>query len=151
MEILSSLDGMVIFSKISMYLELGKDDNSMAFSTGTVILKGFINRIFLVFIFLFFLNKARQTNSYINGLLNLYLFGTFIYILMLPLSITMARLALCYDLTQLFLIPCIFKQIHKRGSKILLFVIMSVYLFVRFLSTVYAYYDEYVPYKTIFS
>lgn len=151
MGVLGSLDSMIIFSKIGGYLEQGKDDNSMAYSTSVVILKGFINRALLVLLFLFFLNKARQTDSYINGLLNLYLFGTFIYVLMLPLSITMARLALCYDLTQLFLIPYVFKQVHKRNAKILFFVVISVYFFSRFLSTIYAYYDEYVPYKTIFS
>lgn len=137
-------------SRVYKYLEIGTGDNSMAFSTTTLILKGFINRFFLFSLILYFLNKKRKTDSVLNGLINLYAAGIVIYVVTLPISISFARLAIYYDLTQILIVPYIFKTISSRNVKTVIFLFLSLYYLTRLYSSAFAYYDAFVPYKTIF-
>ena len=93
----------VIEAKINTYLELGTNDNSMSYSTSFILLKGFANRCVLLILFLFeFKESVRKNDRLLNGLLNVYVFGTILYCSLLPLSISLARVAVYMDIVQIF-------------------------------------------------
>lgn len=141
----------VISKKIEMYLEAGAEDNTMTFSTTTVLIKGLMNRILLLGVYFFYLNDVRKTNVMINGLLNIYILGTVLYCATLPLSISLARIAVYMDIVQIFVISYIIYDQNKLLNRICLFCLFSLYFCLRFYTFIISYRDEYIPFETIFS
>lgn len=140
----------IISQKIEMYLELGADDNTMAFSTTTILIKGLLNRGILLGLFFSLLNNVRQYNPTVNGLLNVYVLGTILYCATLPISISLARIAVYMDIVQIFLIPYILETQSKIGNRIILFGFISLYYLFRLYTSFTAYETAYTPFKTIF-
>ena len=140
----------IISQKIEMYLELGADDNTMAFSTTTILIKGLLNRGILLALFFSLLNNVRQYNPTVNGLLNVYVLGTILYCATLPISISLARIAVYMDIVQIFLIPYILETQSKIGNRIILFGFISLYYLFRLYTSFTAYETAYTPFRTIF-
>ena len=140
----------VISQKIEMYLEMGTDDNTMAFSTTTILLKGLLNRVVLLTLFFILLNKERQRNSTVNGLLNIYILGTILYCATLPISISLARVAVYMDMVQIFLVPYALETQNKMTNRIILFGFFVLYYLFRMYASFTAYETAYVPFQTIF-
>lgn len=147
---LGDLGGIAFSTRIENYLELGVDDNSMAYSHNLIVLKGFLNRFFLIIIFSYFFKYRRKTDEKVNGLFNLYLFGCVIYFLTLPISVSLARLAVYFDLVQIFLTPMLFEPLNNKRFKFSMYLLLTLYFGMRLMSNVGTYYDSYVPFKTIY-
>lgn len=141
-----------ISQKIDMYVELGTDDNSTVYSVTQLLIKGFVNRFFLLCIFLFTLKqKELREQGLLNGLFNTYIIGTILYIILLPLSISLARVAVYMDIVQIFIITYILYLPRKRFNRLILFGIFAGYYMVRFYVVLESFKGGYIPYKTIFS
>lgn len=147
---MSELIGTAFYNRVEGYFVAGSDDVSGAYSTTAVIVKGFLNRAILTGLFLGLLGKERLEQPTLNGLLNLYFVGTALYFILLPMSISMARLAVYFDFVQILIIPMIFEKRRDLGIKIFLYLAISFYLFTRFISLLFSYPDEFIPFKTIF-
>lgn len=141
----------VISSKINGYLELGSEDNSMAISTTTVLIKGFINRLFVLLLIFYCKYKLKHNSLFFNGLTNLYILGTVLYFMTLPLSISLARIAVYMDSLQVILIPYIIYHQKTLYNRILFFILVSSYFYLRLYSSIISFKTEYIPFTTIFS
>ena len=141
----------IISSKINGYLELGSEDNSMAISTTTVLVKGFINRSFVLFLIFYCKYKLKHNSLFFNGLTNLYILGTILYFITLPLSISLARIAVYMDSLQVILIPYIIYHQRTLYNRILFFIFISSYFYLRFYSYIISFKTAYIPFITIFS
>lgn len=140
----------IISSKINGYLELGSEDNSMAISTTTVLVKGFINRSFVLFLIFYCKYKLKHNSLFFNGLTNLYILGTILYFITLPLSISLARIAVYMDSLQVILIPYIIYHQRTLYNRILFFIFISSYFYLRFYSYIISFKTAYIPFITIF-
>lgn len=140
----------IISSKINGYLELGSEDNSMAISTTTVLVKGFINRSFMLFLIFYCKYKLKHNSLFFNGLTNLYILGTILYFITLPLSISLARIAVYMDSLQVILIPYIIYQQKTLYNRILFFILVSSYFYLRFYLYIISFKTAYIPFITIF-
>ena len=93
------------------------------------------------------------SESYNSGLnkefINIYWLGTMLYFVMLPISLALVRFSYPFDIVQIILIAHISNSFGKE-SRIIVFFIFSVYLFLRlfqFLKSAYS--DEIIPYKFV--
>lgn len=141
----------IISSKINGYLELGSEDNSMTISTTTVLIKGFINRFFVLALIFYCKYKLKHSSTFFNGLTNLYILGTILYFITLPLSISLARIAVYMDSLQVILIPYIIYHQKTLYNRVLLFILISSYFYLRLYSSIISFKTEYIPFTTIFS
>lgn len=138
--------------KLSYYISENSDNTfGSAYSTHEILLKGIVNRSLLFFIPLLFLEKKRQTDTLLNGFFNLYSFAFVLFVLLVPISPVLGRLATYYDYSQFFLIPYFFKISFTRKSLYVIFFLVIVYCSIRFNGVVQNYKDEYIPYNSIFS
>lgn len=138
--------------RINQYMEAGSSDNTMAYSTIFVLIKGLANRCILLGFFLYyFTTELRRHNRMVNGLFNIYIIGTVLYCILLPVSISLARIAVYMDIVQVFLVSMILFAQRSIANRLLLFLLFFVYYFLRFYTYLYSYEDEFIPFKTIFS
>lgn len=140
----------IISTKINNYLELGANDNSTTMSTTAIIIKGFINRFFILFLLFYCKYKLKYNSAFFNGLLNIYILGTVLYFTTLPLSVSLARIAVYMDCMQVFLIPYILYKQQTLINRSLLFILLAVYYFLRLYSSYISFESEYTPFTTIF-
>lgn len=112
---------------------------------------GLINMtmVFLVFLYLYF-KKFKNEEQY-NGMFNLYFVGYFLYVGAFIYSNTFFRASSFYTMTQIILMPYIFKIKSSKGINMILFVVFSVYFGLRMFSLLNNYWYLYVPYKSIFN
>ena len=143
---LGSSIGGVISSKISQYMSEG-DTVSTGQSYLVLVLKGVANKFFIFAAIIFLKYKIEDKNF--NGYSNLFYLGTLIYFATMGISIVLVRFSFPYDIFQIIIIPYIFKYIKKISNKIIIWSIISLYLAARLYMFITAYYDLYVPYKTI--
>lgn len=139
-----------ISAKIEYYMEQGEKDHFSDFSITQILFKGAINRLFLFIIYMFVLNKFRKKNKLINGLINLNILGMILYFFLTPISLSLGRVTVYFDLLQLFIIPYVFYYLRDNNSKIILYAIISAYLALRLYSAIYSFQEAFIPYRTIF-
>ena len=138
--------------KLSYYIGENSDNTfGSAYSAHEILLKGIANRSLLFFVPLLFLEKKRQTDVLLNGFFNLYSFAFILFVLLVPISPVLGRLATYYDYSQFFLIPYFFKIPFTRKSLYIIFFLVIVYCVIRFNGVVQNYKSEYIPYTSIFS
>lgn len=147
--ILSNLNLGIISAKINVYLSLGSDESYTTYSSTTVLLRGLLNRLFLIGIYLIILNKIRKNNPFLNGLINLNLLGVILYVLLTPISFSLGRVSVYFDIIQIFILPYLIKYSNKPTRKLLL-IFLTLYLGLRLYTIVSSYPEAYIPYKTIF-
>ena len=139
-----------ISAKIEYYMSQGENDHFSDFSITQILIKGSINRLFLFFIYMFVLNKFRKKNKLINGLINLNILGMVLYFVLTPISLSLGRLTVYFDILQLLIIPYVFHYLKNNNTKIILYIIISAYLALRLYSAIFAFKEAFIPYKTIF-
>lgn len=139
----------VISTKISGYMELGSEDNSTALSTTTILIKGFINRGFILALIFYCKFKLKYNSSFFTGLVNIYILGTILYFITLPLSVSLARIAVYMDSLQVILIPYIIYLQKTLYNRTLFFTLIIIYYFLRFYSSIITFESSYIPFKTI--
>ena len=97
--------------------------------------------------------KERLKDTYVNGMLNLYVMNFILFMMMAPITVTLTRFAMYYDVLVVFVIPILYDYLKLRTNRLILSLIITAYLIYRFfygaLNGVYA--DLFVPYNTIFT
>lgn len=146
--ILSNLNLGIISLKINAYLMKGSDESYGSYSSAVVLLRGLINRSLLIAVYLIILNKIRINKPLLNGLINLNLLGVIFYVTLSPISYSLSRVTVYFDIMQIFIIPYLFKYANFSTKKIL-FIFFSLYLVFRLYIIVSTYPEEYIPFKTI--
>lgn len=151
-DILYMIGGPFVQNKLEFYMETNSDNNfGSVYSAQEILLRGIINRSLLFVIPLLFLEKRRKTDTIFNGFFNLYYWAFMLFVLVVPLSPALGRVVTYYDYSQFFIIPYLFTMPFNRRSLCLLYLVISLYCFLRFNGVVQNYRDEYIPYKSIFS
>ncbi len=146
-EIGPSLPG-VFGSKIRIYLDRGSEYIGLRYSNLFLIFKSSINVLLLLFVFRFMLPHFKSEKTYV-GLYNLYLSGAAIMIATLCINNVFTRLATSYNTVSIFLLPYAFRYVNRR-EKIIVFVIFSLYLFLRLFVYIHSMNYLIVGYETIF-
>lgn len=140
----------MISAKINAYLDMGSEENYTTFSTTGILIRGLINRLFLIAIYMYMLNKKRTDDFILNGLINLNLFGIILYSTLTPIAFSLGRVSAFFDILQIFILPYLFKGCSLR-TKESLFILISIYLLFRLYTAIAAFPEEYIPYKTFFT
>jgi len=137
----------IISAKVNAYLDAGTDDNATTFSTTGVLIRGLINRAFLIIVYLSILNNERKNNVILNGLINLNILGIILYVILTPIAFSLGRITAYFDILQIFIIPYLFINSSLKTKCNLLF-LLSLYLGLRLYTAIAAFPEEYIPYKT---
>lgn len=136
--------------KIANYLEYGDEDFGMGISLQEALIRGSINRLFFLslFIYLYMKNKA---DVVLSGLIKVYTFNYVLFLMLVPISLPLMRLANSYEQLSILIIGIGLSKFVMKDRFVITF-ILSIYMFLRFfmgtLSGGYAH--CFVPYKTIF-
>lgn len=138
-----------IFMKVSGYMEEGMDSDIGTMSSVALYCRGVLSRLFSLFVISYIVKNIRQRDSFCNGLYNIYFMGVCIYLLLGAVNQTLARLAIGFELVQIFIYPYLVYHYWFRNRLILYFVI-SAYFFSRIISPG-PYANLFVPYKSIFN
>jgi hypothetical protein len=108
-------------------------------------------RFLFIPIFLLLKKKLCNTNEYISGLLNLYFFGTAIYLLFSTTFTEFQRLTGIFLYVEVFILSAMLNVINKRYFKYLYLLFILVYGFLRISSHLQRFPDSYSPYHSILS
>lgn len=150
--LLNSIVGLnlgILSSKLGTYLAYGSDENYTNYSSTANIIRGLLNRGLLIVIYLYILNFKRKKDYILNGMINLNLFGVILYVLFTPLSASLGRITVYFDIIQIFIIPYMFRNMNIK-NKLLLLNFIFLYFLLRLVTVIYSFPDEYIPYKTFF-
>lgn len=86
-----------------------------------------------------------------RGYLNLVIFGNLIYFLFILSIPAMQRLSIYFSFFEIFLWGYFILSFKDRPLQILVLIVASIYAGLRLYLQINAYFDSYVPFKTIFS
>lgn len=145
-------DFYVLF-KISDYLDAQKSGENFgaAVSESTANALGILRRCMFLPILIYFKNKFSNINQNYVGFLNLTCIGIFLFYLLYSVSATVAaRLSIYYSLFEIFTIPYLFLLVQNNFSRTILWIICIIYCGLKYYYGLYAYYDEFIPFKSIF-
>lgn len=127
----------------------------MNYSMGFIILKGMANIFLLITAFSYLNFRYRKRcclkNKCFENYFKVYLIGTVIYAVSMPVSVGLSRAAIPFTLTSSFLLPHIFQlpELQKKmWVRLIVFMLFIMYLFFRFYLNIKNGTDEF---KTIFS
>jgi hypothetical protein len=135
-------------NRIIIYLAGQYDDGSYSILRNILAL---IKRMMMIPFFLMFRKKMCINSYYANGLINLYLFGNIFYLLF-AMNMNFAplqRMSVPFVLIEIFLLPIILKIIENKYMKFIYLNLLLLYGLSKLYSALNAYYDAYVPYKSI--
>ena len=147
---LSSFFGTNIHHKIITYIAYGKDFTMKNYSYIFIFVKAIVNIVFLLVVFemiAYFKRRKQLDNS--EKLINLYMIGSILYISTLSCSVTLARVALLFNVTQYILLPRVFDLVKTVKIRVLAFILFSVYLLLRLYITIGS--ASYIPFETLLS
>lgn len=147
---LSMFDLGIISQKIAYYSDLGESDNSTIYSTTSIIIRGGLNRTFLLLLYYLYLRYRRLNNSVINVLINIQFIGILLYFVLSPISLTLNRVVVYFDIAQILIIPYVFRYNKGIANKSAAFLIFMLYSIFRYYTALVKYDDAFIPYKTIF-
>lgn len=138
-----------IFMKVSGYLEEGMDSDIGGMSSVLLYCRGVASRLFSLLIISYIVKDTRQHDSFCNGLFNIYFVGMCIYLFLGAMNQTLARLAIGFELVQIFLYPYIVCHYWFK-NRLILFFLISAYFFSRVVAPG-PYTNLFVPYKSVFN
>lgn len=151
-DVLYFVGGSFFQEKLETYIEMNSDNTfGQAFTPQQIIFRGLINRSIIILLSFCLLENLRKRDKLLNGLVNWYCVACVLFVLVVPISPTLGRLAVYYNSSQYFIIPYIFKAPFSRRSMSILFVLVLLYCCVRFRGVVNNFKDCYIPYKSVFS
>jgi hypothetical protein len=139
-----------ILERISAYLAGQYDDGSYSMLRNILAL---LKRMIMIPVFLLFRKKMQINSYYADGLINLYCFGNIFYLLF-AMNINFAplqRMSVPFVLLEIFLLPIILKIIKNKYIKFIYLNLLLLYGLSKLYSVLNAYYDLYVPYRSILS
>ncbi len=141
-----------ITSKMLAYQEITEMGNS---STGSAIdpkisyLLGSIRRSFVLIPALLFYDKLSEHKNF-KVLINMYVFGSLIYLIFSPIMQVLNRLSSYFDLAEFFILPLFVTLPKQKYIKISVYIIIVLFAFAKFYSTIMSFWGDYTPYKLCF-
>jgi hypothetical protein len=139
----------IIKYKISQYFsESGSESSGSSYSVWTIILKGFANKLLILFIGFYLLSNVRNRLQELQGYVNLFWFGTIIYFSTVSVSVVLVRFSYAFDIFQIIIIPFLFDVCKNNITRILILGVLLIYLAIRMNIGINNYYEFFVPYKT---
>ena len=120
------------------------------FSKQFIVIKSLVSRSLILFVLILCRNKFYQDDKF-NLIFNFYIVDFCLFCVLSPISFTLTRLNCFFSITEIFCYSYFIKAGAKFSDKVLIFLIVTVYLGLRLYSGIQGYYDEFVPFKTIFS
>jgi len=141
--------GWVFAEKIERYASRSDESFGSMYSPREALIRGIINRSFFFVFSILLFDKFRRRYSYLNGAINMYWYSMLIFLITTPISVALSRLATYTNISQVIIVPFVFRLKMPLTSKILMLAIILFYFFLRFRGVVDNYYDLYVPYHFV--
>ncbi len=135
--------------KIANYLEYGDEDFGLGVSLQEALIRGSVNRLFFLFLFGYLYIK-NKTDIILSGFIKIYAFNYVLFLMLIPISLPLARLANSYEQLSILIIGIGLSKMAKK-NRIIIVTVLSTYIFLRFfIGTLGGGYAScFVPYKTI--
>lgn len=141
--------------KMIFYLEAEELNNNFgsALSNQTTIFMGVMRRCFFLAPLIYYKYKFQKISQQYSGFLNLNIVGICFYFFFSGLSTVLAgRGSVYYMIYEVFVIPYLILVVkNDLSNKIIFFTLFAVYCFLKYYNGLFMYYDEYVPFTSIFS
>lgn len=163
--VISTILGYILMSKLDFIAGLytqsaqGKfdyymDNKDETFGAGgdsaTVLLRGISNRLFLLLIpLLVIFTRKDEKIEELKKIYNIFLFGLIFFVVFGSVAVVFLRFTRYFDIFQILVIPLTVK-LSPPKHRFPLFILLILYLFVKFFLVIVNDNDTYVPYKTIF-
>ncbi|WP_447770480.1 EpsG family protein [Sphingobacterium faecium] len=134
---------------------MGYQDDGLESASGNPYLffaLGAAKRLIVMPFFIWRLNYIAKVDfERYRGYLNLVIFGNIVYFVFILSIPVMQRLSVYFSFFEIFIWGFFILSFKDRSLQIMVFVIASLYGAMRLYLQINSYYDEYVPFKTIFS
>ncbi|CDT01423.1 conserved membrane hypothetical protein [Sphingobacterium sp. PM2-P1-29] len=142
----------IISEKASTYAEVGSEyAEEPTRSAFQIMLIGSSYRVLLLLLIVGFYYDLYKENVTFRGLLNIYFVGMCLFIIVTPVSVSVARMSQYYEYFQFLMIPYFILRFEYRSNRNLVLLCIMLFYLMRLKSNVSFYEDLYVPYKTIFN
>jgi hypothetical protein len=142
----------IISEKALAYAETGSDyAEEPTRSAFQIMLVGSSYRILILLLIVGYFYDLYRENTTFRGLFNLYFIGMCIFVIITPVSVSVARMAQYYEYFQFLLIPFLIMSFKYRSNRNLALLCVFLFYFMRLRSNVSFYEELYVPYKSIFN
>ena len=141
--------GISVFYLASFYLNAGTEETfgyGGGLSSFFIILRSSANR----FLFLFFLilsRKKYKSDFTFNSLFNFYFISICLFLIFAPLNLTLGRFQAYFSIYEVFLYPYLIDYHKNKYIKMLFFIVIIGWLFLRFYTALQGNYEFYIPYK----
>lgn len=138
--------------RLTTYQEIQEIGNS---STGSAIdpkisyMLGLIRRCFVLIPALIFYEKL-SLNKNFRKLLNIYVVGSLIYLIFTPIIQVLNRMSAYFDVAEFLILPLFTTIPKQKYIRIIIYIILIMYAFAKFYSTIFSFWDFYTPYKLCF-
>lgn len=149
---LSGMLGGVVQKKIEFYIANRNNTYGAIPSYQEIIIRGWANKLFIFASLLYFLPKINIEKSKYRGYLNIYWVGLLLYCSTFFISLAFTRFSMAYEMVFIIMIPIVIQNTVILKYKSLVFVILVIYLLVRFfvLLNYGSGINFYLPFRTIF-
>ncbi|WP_293899693.1 EpsG family protein [Sphingobacterium sp. UBA5670] len=142
----------IISEKAMTYAEAGSDyAEEPTRSAFQIMIVGASYRILILLLIIGFFYDLYKENITFRGVFNLYFAGMCIFVIITPVSVSVARMAQYYEYFQFLLIPFIIMSFKYRSNRNLVLLCVFLFYLMRLRSNVSFYEELYVPYKSIFN
>lgn len=149
-DIMFLLGGDFFNSQLQSYLGDDSDNTfGQLYTPQQVLVRGLMNRALLLVVGLLLLNRLRVKDRFFCGIFNAYVAGTLIFLLVVPLAVVGVRLCAYYDIAQVFILPFLFTLKMTKENRIVLYILVCFYLYIKFKGIIVNYQDLYIPYHFV--
>ena len=148
LQVASSM-GEAFFDKAERYTEDDADYGGGATVISTALPRALFNRGILLAMMLY-ANFKFKNNVLLRGTINIYIASILIYLVTMPISVVLARLANSYDIFCIIALAFFVESIPRKKRPIV-YIAFFIYMAIRFVfgTLLGTYSEELVPYKTI--
>lgn len=142
--------GEVFLYKTENYTENDVDYGGGAAVISAVLPRALLNRSILLAMMLY-ANRKIKNNVLLRGTTNIYIASLIIYLITMPISVVLSRLANSYDIFCIIALAFFIKSISRKFRPII-YIAFYLYMAVRFVfgTLLGSYTEAFIPYKTIF-
>lgn len=140
----------VLLLKFATYFNSSVDQSSGTGSPMFILIKGVLNRVLILLTISFISKWIPDFRSDMKGFMNIYTAGIVFFALTAILSPSLGRIGFYFFSVEGILIANMFSVKYTSQNKTILFIVIFVYLFVRFYGALYGEFSElYLPYNTV--
>ena len=130
--------------------ELGNSTTGSSIDPKISYILGTIRRCFVLIPSLVFFKELSGKNKNFKILLNIYVFGSLVYLIFTPIIQVLNRMSAYFDIAEFLLLPTFITISNKSYIRVMVYFIIVLYAFVKFYSTIMSFWTFYTPYKLCF-